>query len=862
MSNFSLLIKFILILSLINSYLTDICSNIKENDYINIEFNTPFKFDIEPGNEICLKYNLKSDKNIIGLSFLKSNSYTVEVIIYDSYNKITDGKENYALKIDSYIIGKTDFKEINVTNFENKVYLIIRETQFYYYSDYIILYDSEKPFQLNENIPITLKNFMSNKEYNFIFKSEKKVTISYSSKIKGLKTISIIKDGNLVDKQLDDKDILITYESSNLSEEYKINIQINSDTENKNDQEFSIIYYENLENFKEIKKSNREKINYLSNDNKIQIFYFYINISQYYNGSYTINFKLDYIAKYNKYIEIITNQASYLPDINSYEFKQNELQSIYDRDSDENFRYYFRPDNPTYILIKVKINELTNYRKPNYFYISYSGPVIDFKISSTTQEFTKPDYIPYYINFHTENSENYLFYAPYEDYCSLLKGDIFENNVINTNYIDEPSDLHEVNSNDKNITAILNSDTKSVKFIFQKYEPNDVFIVNLKDRIKEPFNRTFNNDECKGGKKYIILKYDILFYSIGQNKFSNYWTTDGDMDVYYNNSLNFNDFFPNEENEIEKETLYKSSTHLDLFTIKCHKPGTFYIRPLKKIFKETTHDIPENSIQELETFLGTEIIQLNSPIKDASPHIYFSLLTFSENEIKIAPDTPGLFNETTIDSKSKFFILEIDTKKYKMDQMAIKLTSNSNNQIEVSEVTDCPICTYQEIPNDQREKNLEINKNNFVIFLEEKITSFSIIINNLPNEEVAYGIVDLPLNDIKYIPLSYNFKNIKKEKLGDIFNKTIEVEIKNDEYKPYKAFVFSLIKDRLTNYNIDIKFRYKSKEKLFSIILIISLGVALILSLAIALYFVSKKKRKRFVIEDLDENENYDKLIP
>ena len=860
MSKFSILIKFILILSLINSYLAELCSNIDENKYNVIEFNTPFQFDTKPGNEVCLKYNLKPNKNIIGLSFLKSNSYTVEVLIYDSYNKIIDDKSNYKSKVDSYIIGLQDFKEINVNNFENSVYLIIRESQSYYYSDYIKLYDSEVPFQLKENIPMNIKYFMSNKEYNFIFNSEQKVTISYSSKIKGLKTISISKDGNLADNKKDDEDILITYESSNLNAEYKINIKINSEQENKYDQEFSIIYYENFGNFKEINKFNREQINYLSNDNQIQIFYFYININQYFNGSYTINFKLDYNAKINKYIEIISNQVPTLPDLNNYEFKKNELQSAYDRDSDEYFTYYFKPENPTYILIKVQINEINNYRIPNYFYISYSGPVIDYKILSGINEIPKPEYVPYYINLHSENSENYLFYAPYEDYCTLLKGDIFENNIINKNFIDEPSDLHEINNNNRNITAILSSSTKSVKFIFQKYEPNDVLILNLNDRIKTPFNKTFTNEECNGNKKYIILKYNILFYSIGQNKFENYWTTDGDMDVYYNNSLNSNDFFPNEVNKMEKEILYKSSTHLDLFTIKCNKPGTFYIRPLKKIFKETTHDVSQNSINQFEIFLGTEIIQLFSPIKDASPHIYLSILTLSENEIKISPDTPGLFKETTIDSKSKYFSLEIDTKKYKMDQMAIKLTSNSNNNVEVIEATDCPYCIYQEISNEKSEKNLEINKNNFVIFMGEKVTSFSIIINNLEDEEVAYGIVDLPSNNIKYIPLAYSFKTIKREKLDEIFNVTIEVESKKDQFKPYKAFVFSLKSDKLINYNVDLKFRYKSNEKLFGIILIISLSVAFIISFAITLYFVLKRKRKRLVIEDLDDN--YDKLIP
>ena len=61
-------------------------------------------------------------------------------------------------------------------------------------------------------------------------------------------------------------------------------------------------------------------------------------------------------------------------------------------------------------------------------------------------------------------------------------------------------------------------------------------------------------------------------------------------------------------------------------------------------------------------------IQLYSPIKDAPPHIYFTLITYSDNEIKISPDTPGLFKETSINNTTKLFNIEIDAKLYKMDQ--------------------------------------------------------------------------------------------------------------------------------------------------------------------------------------------------
>ena len=53
MANIFILIKFFFFLSLINSYLSDICSNIRENDYKNIELNTPLKFETKKGNEVC-----------------------------------------------------------------------------------------------------------------------------------------------------------------------------------------------------------------------------------------------------------------------------------------------------------------------------------------------------------------------------------------------------------------------------------------------------------------------------------------------------------------------------------------------------------------------------------------------------------------------------------------------------------------------------------------------------------------------------------------------------------------------------------------------------------------------------------------
>ena len=132
-----------------------------------------------------------------------------------------------------------------------------------------------------------------------------------------------------------------------------INIKVTLIDANIQDQEFSIIYHEQLGEFKEISLQ-KYKLNYLANNYKSQLFYFYLEMKPGTKSIYTINFKLDYKVKSTKYIEITTNQASKWPDLNTYKFKGNELQYSYDMDSDENLRYYFIP-NQKYILIKVEI---------------------------------------------------------------------------------------------------------------------------------------------------------------------------------------------------------------------------------------------------------------------------------------------------------------------------------------------------------------------------------------------------------------------------------------------------------------------------------------------------------------------------
>ena len=68
--------------------------------------------------------------------------------------------------------------------------------------------------------------------------------------------------------------------------------------------------------------------------------------------------------------------------------------------------------------------------------------------------------------------------------------------------------------------------------------------------------------------------------------------------------------------------------------------------------------------------------------------------------------------------------------------------------------------------------------------------------------------------NISYIPLANSFKETKKEKLEKSLEITETLHINNNPIKPYKAFVFSVLKNKITNYKIDINFNYKPNEGL------------------------------------------------
>ena len=857
MDKLSLLTTFIFILSLINSNCANLCINTKEEDYINIKPYTPIEIKLEPEKEACFKYIIEKNDNNFSLSFLKGSSYTVEVLIYDAYKNIKrDNNGKYiGYVVNPYLIGKHSFQEIDASLFNKEAFIIIRETKSYFYSDYMKLYDSNYPIKLEENKPITINNFMSNEKYNFILESSNDIKIVYSSKIKGAKRVIINQGNKTIHNSTED---FVLEQSATDLNTYEITIKIEkyySDVQKeKIDQKFSIIYHENVTLYQDIHVNELKQINYTVSSQKDQVFKFNINTKN--TGDYnTVNFELDYNNKINNYIHIIMKDHDNRLDKTSIINKEVGLYS-YDVDSDEYYRIYFKESKKNYYII-VTITSSTEYKAPKYFNISFGEAVSSELISQTTKfSINALAYIPKYVKFIVENEKKFLFYAPYEQYCTLINGDLVDNFEINTNYLDEASDLHVIDSSQA-ITARIYSKSRKVDFFFEEYNPEDVIINNSPDRIKDIYSLEFTDEDCNGKIKNVIFKYDIENFSWGQNNFSNYWTTDGDMITYYKNNSEFKDtFFATEI--LEKETIFDSKTHLDIFTIKCNKPGIFYIRPYKKSFIEETHELNENCIYNIEINNGTEIVQLYSPKYNPPSHIYFSITTFSQNEIEITPDTEGLFNSTKINSNNRTFQLEIDAKIYKMDKLAIKLTSNSSNEIELIETSDSETSTYQKIRHDRNTYDVDLSSSNFVIFLDNKTNKIEIKFNNRKKEEIkeniAYGLVNLTSEDPNYIPLAFNFDETKKEKLkDDLIAIEIDPNVKKNEKKPYRALIFSIEKNKINTYNIDIMIYGNNNEILLNIIVVIALLISVVIILVILIVFLMKmcmKKDQYFDSED------------
>ena len=868
-----------------------ICNLNPIESFEDIDFNTPIKFSVNSSVTANFKYKLGENKGKIGLKFLRANLYTVNIEVYDS-----EAKDNGI----EYQLAKNQFKEIDVANFTDYVYIIIEQKDpHYYYDDYLTIYDSEKPIELLNNQVIQINNFFSDKGLKFFyrFNNSKNILLMYSTKNNGNYKNKLTITYNNTEKIINDDD---TYKEKYI---YIDNENITMTVEGQ--QEFSLIIQEiknNDNNYNEILKNQINEINYIYNKAP-QKYYFYSDITGLTNSN-TFNIKLNYKYYNNndKYKFTVLSEELELDniisetDLNNHIPTHKNFQYNYDRFSDEYYRIYISKINKTkkhqYLLVLIEINDNEYYYGSRSLEISMGD---EEQINDCTNiELNKLkkipiqslNYIPFYEQLNLNTNEKYLLYVEnqYQFISELINGDLMKDaQTINKNYLDSDNELIVLSGID-DLTIRIFGQKKAVNFYIEKIDSNKLEYKEGTRNNSQVFILDMRADE----EKYILGTYTYNDYAYGGLKVNYFATVEsGNFELFYRNNISKEeqlDIFPSDNQyAVNFDELITLRTNLDLFKVKCKQDGVMYIRPQYKTFDITTHLLDENGYSEIHMSDLEEMVQLSAPIAKNNDSLYLLisivnsevLLTALNNEelkLTITPDTEGAFTERTI-GKNELFNATINLSTYRPYQLAIKLKSNDYGaDIEIVEVIHNKYTKYEEIKQGEN-KNINSNNVNFPVSTDDQ--KLYININNLKGKQISYGIIKSYFNDTDYITTADKYKNSFKEEINEDKKKIIIDNTyynQTDENKPYIYFVFSIL-GKEDNLNYDIKIDFKDDENnnnnnpetdkaedddtvKIVVIVVIIVVIVLILGGIILFNVLSKRRRASSSIENLTSIES------
>lgn len=866
----------ILYLFLILSFSSCINAEFKE-----IESMTKTEFDVNKDLQAFFKYKLGEAKGPIGLHFYIANLYTVQVLIYKSPND-----KDPTL---TYYLAKEQFKEIDTSEFEDYVYIVIKETYEYYYKDYITIYNPNEKIELKPGEPLTINNFLSNNKYEISFSSSENITLLYNTLNleNNQRKITIEKDGETIIEQGDESNYKYELFPGELTITVENFVQKGED-EIVPGQDFSLVVYENKKpyGFTSITKKEILKTNYIYN-NKIQTFYYYADISD--NHDYnSINFKLFFkYYLYNNNTKFYTNIIYLDNEITDSDLEENiptenKLPFSYDVDSDEYFRIYFHDEKSDtkykYLLVKVEIIENQYYLGSHNIEVSFGDEIFNYDITEVKYNIASLfryeliDYIPIYLKIKLNPDEKYLLTSQNQDLTLFIKGDLInENNEVNENYITSTNEIIILSGIEDLTVKLFGSYTNYIDFYIEKIN-SAIFSFAENDRN----NEIFEMEMVEGDVKYVLGTYDYEKYAYGELPVNYYATADsGEFLVYYKDSISqesTGSLFPSQDSDLQElNKIISLDKNIDLFFIKCKKAGSMSIRPVSKKFPETTHLIEQNSMTQIELYDYTEVVQLSTPLGQNSGIVYFSILSVEKEKMTITSDTPGVFEEKTIQN-NELFTGSADLSKYKMDQLAIRVkTASLEKDIEIVEIIHNKYNTYKKL---EEGINKQITLNNIYIQINESIPKVNVTLENLQNKKISYGIIKSASNDDNYLTVANNYPNTTNKEIKENIEK---IEVNNiykgnkDEMKPYLYFVLSVLgeEDNL-DYNVNVIITEEGDgddhkedggegdDDISTILIVVICLVAAILIgfIALCIFMIVIKKRNANVdIEQISKND-------
>ena len=867
-------IKVFCLLLLIHLSLSDYCADVAFDD---LQENVHQEFQVSPGNEMCLRYLLSDQKSKISLMFFGSNSPSSEVVIYKSPSDIRLKDDSYEGYEERFLIDENEFKEIDVSDYDEYAYIIIRDTKDEDTNrGTFILYDSEMPIPLIKGQPLNMKRFMEGKSYEFTYTSSNNLTFVFSTKVKSKKYVTIKYGGETkVDKKLYDTDEIL-YLINPDSTVKDLDVVVEEIEPGKENEDFSVVLYENGPNeFIEILQNEEKTINYLNLDKKgeKQSFFFYYSLNDQYESN-TINFKLDPLASEKKYINISAGVYHSAKSLNKQEmefnfhFDKNDLPIEYDRDSNIFKRIYFKDEEKSfkyrYVFFKVEISNLNEYFGSKDFIITigdelevidlrsvdfYKAEIIDFEIEAL---------FPKYYQLLLDPNERYIFTSPVPECSMFLEGDLLIKNEtnhtlsVNHNYQDDPDELFGLWDYSNFTIRIFGEELIRKKIYIEKFKADEV-LINEVMRNDYPLDIELTQEDCRLGKrKYVVGIFNKTLYpKEDEIVITKFWTIlkEGEMTLYYRDNilLEGDSLFPiDKEYEVEKDKTFALDNYIDFFTITCTKPGIFSLRSLHKEYSETTITINQNSI-DVTSIEGNEttVILLSAPIKPPTEYLYFSLLSVEGEPITIEPDTPGMFNTTTIKG-DQLFTLKIKLADFKVDELAVRVNSTERAVIEFLEVIRYNFTEYKVIESDGK---TTLKNNHFIRFYDKNIDQIKVKVsfNDLNLVPVSYGFVRLSTDDTNYLPLASQFQeeyNITRKNLlnnEEIIVKNPFKDVKDN--KKYLAFIFSIQRYESHEYSIEIGEISEGGGNTILIIILIIVGIIVVVGvIALIIFFIGKRK--------------------
>lgn len=873
-------LKKFLILIIIPFTLSFLCTNKK---FVSIPSNTKIDFKIGYKTEACYEYSLNSKRNKISLVFSEINSATTEVLLYKSKSDISIKNDTYQNYYNRFLIYENGIKEIDLKDFEENLYIIIREEnnsdrKIFEYN--FILY--EPPILLKEGKPISMKYFISNYKYEFIFISNKNLTLVYSTKIKSKKYINIeYNNHTLIERQIDESDHIFYFENKEKEQKY-LYITIEDTDEHEKDQEFSLVVYEKGKyEFFEINKNeiiNKEYINLNKGEEK-QKFLFYYKLEKSTKAN-TINFRFDSYSNIKGYINIDTGFYHSSKELNQEEFQKyfnfeyNKFPIEYELNSDNYKKIYFQDSDTSfpyrYIYFKIEILKLENYYSPKNIIISIGEENEEINLIEMNFNQVKiikkeiKSNIPTYFKLNLDTEVIYVFYSPFPNITKYIKGDLIikdekQNIRINKEYFIDKNEIFILSNISEFTVDVYSNEGLNATFYIEKVIKEDLYVRRYM-RSDDPINIVFEEDDCKlNKKKYLLGIYDKDIYK-SKPSFLKYWNSlDGEMEVYYRNNiyLEGESLFPCMEKYLQKKGMnIYIENYIDFFTFTCSKKGTLSIRSVTKQFNETKYKIRQNTINTIKVGKNIIVLMLTTPWDDYAEYLNFAFHSLHGEKVRIFQDSPELCNETIVEGDNTFK-LKIDLNKFKEDQLVFKAISTVETKVEVIEVIPYNFTQYSIL---RDEKMTNLTDNNFVKFINKNTKKIQVTIKGLNNIPFSYGIFKLFTDDIDFLPMAYQFKNsisarIPQDNIILDLNNTFYG--KNEDNKKYLAFIFSIPKFEYYDFEaqvieiFDKNYEKEGNNTLIFIIVAICVILIVILIIIFIIFFILNKKENNQIEMDI-----------